>query len=192
MDGLDESTIARFWSRVDRRGPDECWEWTAHTQSKGYGMMWAGKSEVLAHRISWLIEFGNIPDGLLVCHHCDNRICCNPAHLFLGTPADNSRDMVVKHRARGRSRWGEENQNAKLTREQVVMMRAMSLDHTVSGVSLAKRFSITKTNVYAILANKAWHDDEYDPEPWRARGGMKQRLFRTRFENRSEQNVSAD
>lgn len=90
----------RFWPRVEKRDADECWEWKGSRLQKGYGTMpcWPFKRPALAHRVSWEIHNGNIPDGLIVCHRCDNPPCVNPAHLFLGSHQDNLRDMVKKGR----------------------------------------------------------------------------------------------
>jgi hypothetical protein len=90
----------RFWSKVDKRGPDDCWEWTGG-KLRGYGIFSAAHGHsVRANRFAWETSFGPIPKGKRVCHTCDNPPCCNPAHLFCGTQKDNVDDMFRKGRSR--------------------------------------------------------------------------------------------
>jgi len=94
------TTTEYFWSKVDIRGKDECWNWTAGKLPTGYGLFYRKGHSKFTHRIAWEFVNGIIPDGMLVCHHCDNPACCNPAHLFLGTDFDNMSDMIKKGRDR--------------------------------------------------------------------------------------------
>lgn len=100
-------TVDEFWASVDVRGPDECWEWTGcrlpiRPSGGGYGI--TGKAKIgeagttTAHRVAFILTYGPVPAGHDICHHCDNPPCCNPAHLFDGTTADNMQDCLAKGR----------------------------------------------------------------------------------------------
>src|SRR5690606_12878457 len=127
--------IHRFWSKVDMSGgPNSCWEWQGSRDADGYGRFTSNRSKRLgfgpkswvASRAAWLIHTGHLPGDLLVCHHCDNPPCVNPAHLFLGTNNDNMRDMNRKGRHPRKAAWnpsGETNPRAKMTDEQVIEAR---------------------------------------------------------------------
>ena len=117
---LGPNTIRRFWEKVNVRGPDECWEWTA-ASLRGYGKLKLPRSRKLmyAHRLSWVLENGNIPKGMLVCHTCDNPPCVNPGHLFLATQTGNMADA----RRKGRIPRGECKPNTSLKDAEVGEVR---------------------------------------------------------------------
>ena len=123
----------KFWSFVERGAPDECWLWTASRTEAGYGRFYLGKAVVArAHRVAFALANGRLAaPHLKVCHRCDNPPCCNPAHLWEGTDADNNRDRAEKGRtvrpkrdeSAVRYARGERHGSAKLTGEQATAIR---------------------------------------------------------------------
>lgn len=130
----------RFWIKVDRRSPAECWPWLAAVRRKdeGYGAFWLDRRHQPASRVAWVFTHGEILPGLVVCHQCDNPGCCNPAHMFLGTPRDNDADRVAK----GRQSRGSKAGKAVLTEALVLELRAMAEEIGVSAA--ARRMGINR------------------------------------------------
>ena len=95
---LRPSPEDRFWAKVRKGGPDDCWLWTAGTDKDGYGRFMWNMRNPRSHRVAYELLVGPIPEGLYACHTCDNPPCCNPAHIFLGTQLDNIRDAASKGR----------------------------------------------------------------------------------------------
>ena len=157
----------RFWERVDKSG--ECWVWIG-ALSHGYGVLQIGtfrKSRTIGtHRLSWELHYGQIPDGLLVCHHCDNPPCVRPEHLFVGTDADNHRDKAQKGRApRGddnparrlpeRMQRGEQRWNARLTESDVRTIRAR-VQRGESQSGIAREFHVVPSSIAGIVRRVTW------------------------------------
>ncbi|MEU8199394.1 HNH endonuclease [Microbispora amethystogenes] len=148
------SLESRFWSKVDKRGPDDCWPWTGATNQHGYGVMRPeGRRSgptVKAHRVSLTLA-GIDPDGWCVLHSCDNRKCVNPAHLRLGTKADNTRDMLTKQRGL----VGQRNGHAKLTDTQAAEIRRRRLAGERRDV-LAAEFHVSGATITRIANGEGW------------------------------------
>jgi len=151
----------RFWSKVDRRGPNDCWNWNGATYPNGYGHMTIKRGRVIVlnpsvHRLAWIIRHGqDVPDGLFVLHRCiGNRACCNPRHLKLGTQADNMIDLEEQGR-RGILR-GEDAPGSKLTYDQVVKIRQLYHTGQFTHRSLAPLFGVTFAAIGQIVRHKSW------------------------------------
>ena len=153
------SSVEKFWLRVDRRGADECWPWTgAYHGKRAYGSFYFGRRErVAAHRFAFQLANGPIPDGMCVCHRCDVRGCVNPAHLFLGTDADNKRDMFEK----GRVPSGERHWRSRLTTSAVEEIRSSSEPNHV----LAIRFGVCRSTVSMARRGKRWQGISVPTQP---------------------------
>jgi hypothetical protein len=137
----------RFWEKVDVRGPDECWEWTAGRFATGYGQF-ANRPgpPVYAHRTAWQLVNGPVPDGQQVLHHCDNPPCCNARHLFLGSNADNREDQTLKGRAA-----------KELTAADVHEIRRLLADPLMTTrTAIGERFGVSRATVYHIATGKTW------------------------------------
>jgi hypothetical protein len=159
----------RFWSRVNKDGPvpahhpelGPCWVWTAGKFEDGYGAIHtaterrgAVRRPQYAHRVSWELAYGPVPEGFWVLHHCDNPPCVRPAHLFLGTNLDNMQDMAAKQRGLN----GIKNHNAKLTDEGVRQLRAYYKAHgRAEAVRFAKEaFDVGESAAVRAMTGDGW------------------------------------
>jgi len=146
-----------FWRKVDKSG--DCWLWTGSQCARGYGHMAVTLSEgrrfLPSHRLAYILCHGTIPDGLWVLHNCpngDNPRCCNPAHLYLGTPRDNTQDAIRK------GRWcrGAASPNAKLRPAQVIEIRRRHAEEGCSMPALAAQYGVSDSLIFAIVHRQSW------------------------------------
>lgn len=159
----------RFWGYVHRCGPDDCWPWLGRLfDGQRYGQFALDGRPARAHRVAWMLTRGPIPDGLYVCHSCDNPACCNPSHLWLGTHDDNMADRQAKGRTlRGADHplrrhpefaahpKGEANARAKVTADDVRAIR-LAFASGERQRSIANRYGINIPSVSMIVNRKNW------------------------------------
>jgi hypothetical protein len=134
-----KNDVSRFWSKIDQSTVG-CWNWLACKNSDGYGKFVFGGFNWSVHRLCWKLTKGGIPDGMLVCHRCDNPSCVNPDHLFLGTDADNSRDAAIKDR-----------RSQKLTIDQVIEVRRL-VDTGSSQKEVGNLFGVNPATISRICS----------------------------------------
>lgn len=160
--------VERFWSQVDKRGADECWMWKAGRDKDGYGRFRAGHP-IKSHQFAYQVAIGPVPDGVWVCHSCDNPPCCNPTHLWLGTSDDNIADRCAKGRSRAgrgathgththpeRRARGEHHGIAKLTDQAVREIRLRYAQGKISQKRLAEQYGVAQMAVCKIVRDEAW------------------------------------
>lgn len=148
---LDE--FQNFMRFVQVPESDGCWMWKGHIRENGYGTF--GRHE-RAHRVAYRLFRGPIPDGLEVCHHCDNRSCVNPAYLFVGTRSDNMQDCVQKGRLRPGQCPGDRNGQAKLNGAQVSEIRRRYFYERTSQAKLGAEYGVSQGLIHLIVSGKKW------------------------------------
>lgn len=155
--------VKRFMSHVDTDCENGCWEWTGAKKKiiggkkdglRGYGKFIYRHREIGAHRFSYALFVGPIPEDLFICHKCDNMCCVNPEHLFIGTPKDNSVDMVSK----GRGQRGESSFMSKLSDKDVLEIRAIFSSFNVRSIrkKLATKYDVEYSTIYRITEGITW------------------------------------
>lgn len=178
--GIKRSLSERFWEKVDKSaGPDGCWIWRAHLDKDGYGTFTPDHIPIGAHRFSYELIYGFIPQGIFVCHNCpgrDNPSCVNPKHLWLGTNSDNLKDASSKgvkigwHKTgivpnlKPELRRGELVKHSKLKTIDVVLIRELA--DKLSNTKIARMFNIDQGHVSNIINQKRWSHIQLLPPSW--------------------------
>jgi len=159
------NTEKDFWNQT--RKTDSCWIWTgSKTGSLGYGRFGFRNKYYLAHRLSWEFHFGEIPKGMQICHHCDNPLCVNPDHLFMGTQSDNIKDAVKKGRMKNLFKkghtgldfqrpCGENCHFSKLKLKDIIKIKEL-LKRGIRTMEIASKFGLSQRYIYDIKNGEAW------------------------------------
>lgn len=154
---ITERLKARFWAKVKKT--KTCWLWQGATNNHGYGLIKQPlrSNQLLAHRVSYVIHFGPLPEGVCALHRCDNPPCVNPDHLFDGTKKDNTQDMISK--GRNCCPKGEQHPKAKLTTEDVIQIRAFYPKRRYGDVRrMAAIFGVTTRQIHLVATGANWKD----------------------------------
>jgi hypothetical protein len=150
--GKYPSAEVAFWSHVTPGAADDCWRWHGPLNGYGYGLaQWIGSRRWRAHRLSYYLHFGPIPDDIQVLHKCDNPPCVNPNHLFLGTISNNMQDKTSK----GRQMQGEQVPSSKLTDDDVRLIRSLAANGILHRV-IAHQFNLTRSAITNIVNRRSW------------------------------------
>ena len=158
---LTDKDLERLWVKVQKAGPDDCWNWTAGTNTSGYGTFGLNGKVVKAHRLAWMLANGPIPKGegahgTCICHTCDIRSCVNPAHLFDDSHIGNMRDRDKKGRGSTPHVPGEACGTAKLTNKKVLEIRERYAAGGVTQQALADEFNVARSLISLIVNRKNW------------------------------------
>lgn len=144
----DSELISIFWNRVDRKSPEECWPWLSYISDTGYGQICRYGIRLKAHRVAYELTYGEILDSRLCLHKCDNRKCCNPAHLYIGTHKDNMRDRQLRYK--GPYLGGKDR---KFTDEDILAMQKLSKSGKRQ-IEIANLFGLSRGHVSDLLRKR--------------------------------------
>lgn len=147
--------VDRFLQKV--KVGNGCWEWQGFKDKGGYGRYkWCDRKNWIAHRLLWNLFIGDMSDpDIKLCHHCDNRCCVRPSHMFVGSQEDNIKDCVAKGRHRTGMKLGRLNRNAKLTDDKVREIRRL-YSEGLTQVELGRQFGVAHTNIGNVLRKNTW------------------------------------
>ncbi len=149
---MTEKQVNRFWSKIAiTANSNKCWNWQA-VKHRGYGSFSIGYTTVVSTRVSYYLHYKIDPIGKSVLHKCDNPSCCNPNHLFLGTPNDNSKDMVNKNR----QAFGESVKTSKLNENDIIDIRKIYADGKLTQEQIGDIYGVSKTTIRRIVIKTIW------------------------------------
>lgn len=149
---MRKTVLERFEEKFEKIDGNTCWEWKAHRTPKGYGSIKINRRMRSAHRVSWELYEGPIPEGLCILHRCDNPPCVRPSHLFLGTQAENVADMISKNR----KAIGVNSGSNKLNESQVHEIRRIFQEGGISKRKLGRQFGVSDMTVFFIVTGQLW------------------------------------
>ena len=151
---MKRTMLADVWNRIDVKEDNECWEWIGKKNRGGYGVMCMDYKNRMVHRLVYADKIGPIPDGMCVCHTCDNPGCCNPSHMWIGTRGDNNTDRSRKGRTNYVVTLGERHGGSVLTWEQVDAIRN---ERRVSSRKLAAKYNVSHTTIQKVQRGETWN-----------------------------------
>jgi hypothetical protein len=155
---MDSAQEECFWSKVDVKDLQSCWNWTGAKKPSGYGNVRVNKKYLISHRVAFSLANGEIPEGYIVCHICDNPSCCNPSHMMLGKIKSNYCDMLIKNRQQYKKHkaYGSRNAMSKLTEQDVKKIREAYKSGWLNQYGLADLYGVSQPCIGSIVRNKTW------------------------------------
>jgi len=148
--------MKRFWDKVDIHGEDDCWEWQAYIAKDGYGKFKYQGKNISASRITYILTHGEIEKGLVIMHKCNNKSCCNPNHLEMGTYSKNTQDAYDDGLIKPAGVNGQDHYKAKLTEKEVLNIRSLFSNGGISKLEISKIYDVGKTAIQKIIKRRTW------------------------------------